>query len=467
VLRSILVIVASALVLAAPARADVRLVERLDLERFAGRGAVGLYVPPRDVAGRRDLQFELLRRLPSKVTVESVDPLRAPIRIAPPGPPVIWLELPPAGIDEPDEYAAAVVGNDFRGVLTSDSTRIRGLVTLDDILEDRLEWRADDETVETVERLERRIERNDDLRLPLTILVAAATIALAIVRPRLAPRAVLLALALNLWLSPALALAGALAAVALPLGPACAALLSVYLAALGLDAETVALSPLGPSQVGRFYGISNLLETFLLLPAFLGAALLGRWGVGVAALAVVTIAGNRFGADGGGLVVLLVGYGVLAVRLAGGRLTGRRAVALATAVAVTGIALVALDAATGGSSHVTSAIGDGPGALAGDLWDRLERSVERTLDASGALVVVVAGLAVLGWAFTKRGDPALDALLAALAVSLVVNDTPSDVIAAGATCAVTLVRLRDAPSARRAPAFEPEPSAARAGRLQG
>jgi hypothetical protein len=140
----------------------------------------------------------------------------------------------------------------------------------------------------------------------------------------------------------------------------------------------------------------------------------------------VTIAGNRFGADGGGLVVLLAGYGVLALRLAGGRLTGRRAVALATAVAVTGIALVALDAATGGSSHVTSAIGDGPGALAGDLWDRLDRSVERTLDAPGALVVVVAGLAVLGWAFTKRGDPALDALLAALAVSLVVNDTPSE-----------------------------------------
>jgi hypothetical protein len=111
VLRSILVIVASALVLAAPAGADVRLVERLDLERFAGRGAVGLYVPPRDVAGRRELQFELLRRLPSKVTVESVDPLRAPIRIGPPGPPVIWLELPPAGIDEPDQYAAAVVGN--------------------------------------------------------------------------------------------------------------------------------------------------------------------------------------------------------------------------------------------------------------------------------------------------------------------------------------------------------------------
>ena len=34
----------------------------------------------------------------------------------------------------------------------------------------------------------------------------------------------------------------------------------------------------GPSQAGRFYGVSNLLETMLLLPALLGAALLGRAG---------------------------------------------------------------------------------------------------------------------------------------------------------------------------------------------
>ena len=57
----------------------------------------------------------------------------------------------------------------------------------------------------------------------------------------------------------------------------------------------VALSPLGPSQVSRFYGVDNLIETFLLLPAFLGAALLGRWlGVLTAGVAIVTV---RFEAD--------------------------------------------------------------------------------------------------------------------------------------------------------------------------
>ena len=51
-------------------------------------------------------------------------------------------------------------------------------------------------------------------------------------------------------------------------------------------------------------------------PAFAGTAL----------LAFVTVAGNRFGADGGGAIVLAAGFAVLAVLLAGG---GRRALALA------------------------------------------------------------------------------------------------------------------------------------------
>ena len=261
----------------------------------------------------------------------------------------------------------------------------------------------------------------------------------------------LLGLALNLWLSPVLAAAGALAAVALPLGPACAAVVAVYLAALGLDPESVALSPLGPSQVNRFYGINNLLETLLLLPALLGAALLGRLGVLLAVISVVAVAGNRFGADGGGLLVLLAGYGTLAVRLAGRHLTTRRLVALGAAIVVVALALVALDAATGGSSHVTDAVSDGPGALAGDLADRIERSVDRATASPGAFAIVVAGLAILGWCVTRRGEPVLDALLVALAVSLVVNDTPSDVLTAGAAVAVTLARLRETPEALTIP----------------
>ena len=151
----------------------------------------------------------------------------------------------------------------------------------------------------------------------MTIALATLLIALAVVRPRLALRALLVALAANLWLSPMLALAAAVAVLVLPLGWACAAILVAYLVSMGLDPETVALSPFGPSQSGRFYGINNLLETMLLAPALVGAALLGRAGIVVAALAFVTIGGNRFGADGGGIVVLAVAYLVLLLRLRG------------------------------------------------------------------------------------------------------------------------------------------------------
>jgi hypothetical protein len=450
VVRIVLVIVASGLIIAAPAAAEIRVQDEVPLARYADRGAVGLYVPG-ELHGR-GLVFELLRRVEgSQVVAGPAGTLGRP-RIGKPGPPLILLQAPePGETGERGRYAIAVVGGGYHGTLRADSTRLGGLVTLDDVVDGRLESKPDADAVATLQRLDDRISRNDDIRLPLTILVVAATILAAILRPKLAPRVVLLALALNLWLSPALALAAALTAVALPLGPACLAVLVVYLAALGFDAETLALSPLGPSQVSRFYGVDNLIETFLLLPAFLGAALLvRRLAPVVAAVAIVAVAGNRFGADGGGLLVLLAGYGVLGWRLSGRRLTWRSGALLAAAVVAAGLALVGVDALTGGSRHVTSAIGDGPGALAGDLGDRLQRSVERTWDATGALVTVVIGLAVLGWAATKRGDPVLDALLAAIAVSLLVNDTPSDVVAAGAACAVALVRLPERSYARAA-----------------
>ena len=468
--RLVLAIVAATLCTAGPAAAEVKLHDELDLGRYNALGAVGLYATGRDNPSGQGLSLRLLGLDGSKVTplpprpgVPGLGSFR--IRFGAAGPPFTHLQPPRAGESAPGRYPIAVVGEQFRGVLTSDSTRIAGLVTLDDLFDGRLEWRADKDAVATVERLERRIERNDELRLPLTVLLGVVTVALALLRPRLAPRAVLLALALNLWLSPPLALAAALAAVALPLGPACAALVAVYFAALGLDAETVALSPLGPSQLSRFYGLSNLLATLFLLPALLGAALLGRKrGALLAVLALVTVGGSRFGADGGGLLVLLVGYGVLAVRLSGERLTRRRVAMLCAAAVLAGLALVGLDALTGGSSHVTDAIGDGPIELAGDLADRVERSVDRTLDSDGAILVVVVGFAVLVWiAATRRGDPVLDALLAALAVSLIVNDTPSDVVGAGAVVAVTLVRLQAAASARPAePEPEPEPDPAAA-----
>jgi hypothetical protein len=228
------------------------------------------------------------------------------------------------------------------------------------------------------------------------------------------------------------------------LGAFLVAVVAGYLLALGIDGTTVALSPLGPSQNSRYFGLSNLLETMLLVPALAGAALLYRafgWAAfaGTALLAFVTVAGNRFGADGGGAVVLAAGFAVLAVLLAGG---GRRALAIAVGASVAlALGLIGLDAATGGSSHVTSALEDGPVGLGGDLVDRVELSWRRATSSwwVGLAVVALIGVLALLVVRTLRGRKPLEelaaplSLAAAIAVSLIVNDSPTDVLLVGAT----------------------------------
>jgi hypothetical protein len=441
-----LILAALALLLPAPAAAALHVVDPFPPERFADEGAVGLHVPGAGATVTR----ESARNALLTGEVESsylggsppgrpqlLDELRAV------GAPDLYVALPPPGESENDvRYPIAAVGGGFRGVLTSDSTRITGLVSIADAANGELRWEEVDDPVATLETLEDRIERNDAIRLPLTLALVAASALAALARPRLGPRVFLVALAANLWLAGWWAVAlVALAALALPLGWACAAVLAAYLASMGADAEIVALSPFGPSQAGRFFGVSNLLETMLLVPAILGASLLGRLGIGVAALALVVVGGNRFGADGGGVLVLLAGYGVLAVRLRGRRLTARRAAAVGAAAVAAGALLVGVDAALGGSSHVTSALADGPGALAGDVADRLRIAFERTVDSAGPVLAALAGLAGLVVVATRRPrGPATDALLAALLVSLVVNDTPTDVLGVGAAAAYVLLR---------------------------
>ena len=430
-----------ALAVTAPAQAGVRVVAPFDPAEYANRAAVGLLVPGAGPTVTRESALAALLR--GKLEhgllggIAAGNPL---IELGAPEGPDILVSLPPPGRSENDtRYPIALLGE--RGLLTSDSTRIDGLVSITDVATGRLRVVPDGDPAEALETLDDRIERNDRLRLPLTIALAALLIGLALVRPRLALRALLVVLAANLWLDPVIAIAAGIAVIALPLGLACGAILAAYLVSMGLDAETVALSPFGPSQSGRFYGINNLLETMLIVPALVGAARLGRAGVVVAALAFVTIGGNRFGADGGGLVVLAAAYLVLVLRLQDRRPTLRLAAAVVTGAVALALLLLALDAATGGSSHVTDAVGDGPVALAGDIADRVELSVRRTAASLGAAIVVLGSLAILaGIALRVRRDALLDAFLVALAVSLVVNDTPGDVLGMGAAIAIALAR---------------------------
>ena len=441
----VLAAAALALVVAAQASASVRIVEPFPLDRYAGRGAIGLAVPG---AGPTVTRQSALNTLLTGTVVSSLlggAPGGTPlIELGAGSPPHTLVVLPPPGRSENTRYPIAVVPGP-RGVLTSSSTRVDGLVSLADVAHGRLEVVAVRDPVATLARLEHRIERNDRIRLPLTLLVGALAYIAAVLAPGLAPRVVLLGLAANLWLAGwwLVALVAA-AAVVLPLGLACAAVLTAYLLVLGLDPESVALSPFGPSQAGRFYGVSNLLETMFLVPAILGPALLGRAGAAVAGVALVAVAGSRFGADGGGLLVLLAAYATLLVRRSRVRLDARRATAIAVAAVAAAVVLVGLDAVAGGSSHVTHAVGEGPGAVLGDIADRLELSARRTLAAIGPAFAVCASLVVLAVVATRRPRrPLTDAVLVALLVSLVVNDTPGDVVGFGAVAAFVIRRFED------------------------
>jgi hypothetical protein len=435
-----------------------------DLAALSERGAIGLLVPDAgpETSGQRAraalergaVRNSILGGLPegeARLDVETSATVRAG--------PAIVLALPQGG-DQPNNrrYPIAVLGEGYRGLLTSDSTRIPGLVSIVDLAPTALDAdgalgsKADGDPLGTLAELDERIEANRDAKAAVLMISLAAIVAVAVFFPAgvlPAYAAVLLAnLALGaagsteVWLdvlvvvltvgvSLPLARAGPLAHGVLMIG-----VLAAYLAAMAVDERWVALSPLGPTQNSRFYGLSNLLATLLLVPALAGAVLLGRrFGIGaflgVAALSLVTVAGSSFGADGGGAIVLLVAFAVLAAldhgldrRLAIG--AGALAVVLAAAVVV------------GGASHVTDALSDGPAGLAEDLGRRVEISFERaTAGVRVALVVfgAIAAFIVLG---LRERRPLLLSLLAGLGTSLLVNDSPNDVVVAGLACYLVL-----------------------------
>ena len=377
--------------------------------------------------------------------------------------PTIYVALPSGGPQANDRrYYIAVVGNGFRGILTSDSTRIPGLVSIADIAptalgrEDGLSWERREDPAAYLAALDQQIDEHNDVRVPATLLIVAVVLALAFLLPRAALTGLPAALAANLALGLAgttsmwavlLVLTGSTAIGGLVLARLarshealaflCAGVMAAYLLVLAFDGPAVALSPFGPTQNARFYGLSNLLETMLLVPALAGAAAAGlRFGppgfAAVALLSLVAVAGNRFGADGGGAVVLLVGFVVLAVLLS------RRALwpVLLGGLAAVGL-LLGFDLATGGESHVTRALKDGPGGLAGDLADRITLSFERATDRWYLGLLIALGILLLATLSIRTlragGGPVALAFAAAIATSLVVNDSPNDVVLLGIT----------------------------------
>jgi hypothetical protein len=394
-----------------------------------------------------------------------------------PCPITIYVTLPRERVHNVRRYRVAIVGGGYHGLLLSDRTKVPGLVSLYDLEPtvkalDRgeqppLTSRPDTNVQDTLQRLDRRLTeahgsrgpaayvvfglvalftllafglrsefwgRTALLAGPVALAAALALSALEIARPRSVGLSLFVLVVL---VSPALA---AVTRSRLALAAALLAVFAVYAGVLAFSTETSSLAALGPHPDGgvRFYGISNQVETLLLVPALLGGALLGVGLLPLVAVCVLVVIGaSGLGADGGGVLVFAVGYLFLWLRLRGVALTLRNLVLAGAAAIGAGLLLVGLDAAVGGSSHVTRTLGDGPSALAGELAHRWRVSLDGYVATWQATAIITFSLLVLFWIAMRRPRfEAVDAVLVALAVSLLVNDSPRDVVAYGAlSCA--------------------------------
>jgi len=435
--------------------------------------AFGLYVPgagatvtranARASIERGRVQNAVLGGRPSgraKIMIQSSDAVSGP---------AIYVVLPPPGRHQnTHRYGIAIVAEGYDGILTSSSTRIPGLVSVADIAQTAQALARHEEPVirshpgniDDLRGLDRRLARVHHVRdgalgIAAGLLAVLGTIGF-LLRIRLAARmAILFGAAIvgaSLVTSGAgieratpvlLALAGISLALAtggssLPRAPVVAAILGGLLLVLALDTSINSFGPLGPHPEGggRFYGLSNLQETLLLPPVLAAAA--GIWLVPIGVLALVTVGWSHAGADGGGMLVFAVALAVLWLRVRGIALTPRRLALVAAGAVVLGLALVGLDAALGGSSHVTHSIGSG--SVFDDIWHRwrLSWAVVTSSWHKGALFIVsVAGM--IWMAGRHDRGPVLEALLVAVLVSLVVNDTPVDVAGIGALGGLALL----------------------------
>jgi hypothetical protein len=463
------VIFAAALNLASTASAAtvaVRIVPPFELERYAETGAIGLLVPGSGSTVSREGALAALRAGKTRPAKLGGLPTGRD-RIADAlerrsGDVTIFVSLPAPGKHANDRrYPIAVVGAGYHGLLTSTRTHVAGLISVADVAptvealecadncsRPAIRSRADADPVSTLHTLDRRFGDLHASRLWARIVLFSFALTLGaaalVLRSPLFAREAIVAPATILAAAELLSAAGESRAVVtvpilvaaglasfplarLPIAPLFAGLLAAFAVVLYAWPEIPALAALGPHPEGggRFYGLTNSVETIVLAPALVAGAALGPLWVGL--LAIVTAAA---GVDGGGLFVFFAGFLALAL------LSGRRMQAglFALLAALGAVALAAF-----GSNHVSDAASGGPGTIAHDLVRRWQLSWASITSSPLTLVLFLACLAALAaLARARPRSPLLDALLVALAVSLLFNDAPNDVIRFGATSAATL-----------------------------
>jgi len=440
-----------------------------DLPELATEGAVGIMVPNAGPMTSQAAAFAgMVRgilyntRLPRPHDTVLIH-VRAANSIPQHGPAIV-VGLPP-GIPSPNDrrYPIAVIGHGYHGLLTSSLTRVPGLVSIADVARTALQTphaldtQRDGGPVATSYRLEGQIDVARSTTMPGSVLVLSLLVLIALFYPRGAPTALGAAVAFNLvegWFptgeaAPRVTLLGLCTLAGAMFGPiffrkrlhlgvALVVLLGAYAVSMIIRPSTLSLAPIGPELTSRFFGVSNLLETWLLFPALLGGAVLARrfgWPafVAVAGLALATIAENALGSDGGVAIVVGVAFALLAVQLVGARL--RYTLPALGIAALVVLALVNIDASVSGPDHLRGALSGGFEGIANVAANRVPLAYDRAIEQWWLLIpglaVVGVGAAVIRYARDRVERGVAVAILGGLVASLIVNDSPGPVMLGG------------------------------------
>jgi hypothetical protein len=459
------------------------------LRDFARHGAVGLLVPGTGpTTNRRQALAQLVRGVRQDSYLGGV-PAGPPLLSAsaatgtPSRPRTIIVTLPPKSerpVANDRRYYVVVLGGGFHGLLVSKTTRIPGLVSVVDIaptalghLRGSLTSTPSKHAVATIKSLNAQIHANNRLKLAALIVLGCFALLLAAVRPRAAltmiPVALLASIAIGaLHITNEVAILTVLIVSMLAGGLVLArvlrsdwGLLALFLGVLLAYAyllvrrpEWVAVSPLGPTQNSRFWGIGNQLETLLLAPILAGAAIAGRrFGVlgfgAFGVLGLVLMTDNRFGADGGGAIVLGVALAFLGARTF--RLGWRGFALLLAASAAVVLKIVSSNLDSSGPYHLRSAFGHGFAGLWAVARNRVPLSYVPALHNWPVVMPLALWFAVTFAVavYLAKRRPARDFLFAlglATLTSLIVNDSAMYVVTGAVSVLGAIVRFTPAPA---------------------
>jgi hypothetical protein len=453
------------------------------LRKLAKRGAVGLLVPGE---GPTTNQGHALAQLVRGAEVNSY------LGGVPEAPRVIWpqlatgtpsgvrlivVTLPPKGklVANDKRYYVVVLGGGAHGLLLSKTTRIPGLVSIVDIAptalgwsNGALTWTPSKKPIATLKQLNAQIHGNNRLKLAFLIVIACWILLFTLVLPRAAVTAVPAGLLTSIVIGAAhitnevaimTAFVIGMVGGALWLARLCrsdgrllaliVAVLLLHFWLLAARPEWIAVTPLGPTQVSRFWGIGNQLETLLLAPLLAGAAIAARrFGVVgfvlFAFLGLMLVTDNRFGSDGGGAIVVGVALAFLGARVL--RLGPRGFLTLLLLSATAVLAIVWRDLQRPGPYHLRSAFGHGVSGLVSVAENRVPLSYEPAVH-NWPLVLPFAlwfalALAIALWRQRRPGSRDLVfALALAIGTSLLVNDSAAYELCAGVAALGAVVRF--------------------------